>query len=673
MKSDRSKAKRKILLVEDNPGDARLLGEALADAAGDAFDLEHVGQLSLAVEKLGRGGVDVVLLDLSLPDCVGLETFARAHAAAPEVPMIVLSGQDDESLAIKTVHEGAQDYLVKGHLDGRLLVRSIRYAIERKRAEEALAKERDLFHTLLDNIPDRIYFKDEQSRFIRISRAVTEQFKITHPREAMGKTDDDFFTAEHAQAARQDEQQVMQTGQPIIGKIERETLPDGSITWALTSKMPLKDKQGKVIGNFGISRDITALKKIEDELAAERNLLRSLIDNLPDHIYVKDVLGRFVIDNIAHQRFVGANSSEEVLGKTVADFFPSEQSAQFNADDQGVIQLGKPLLHREEPIFDRINQRHWYATTKVPLRSSAGKIVGLVGISRDVTESKLAAEKLQQANAEQAESKAELEKVLADLQKSHEELKAAQFQLIQAEKMQSVGRLAAGVAHEVKNPLAILSMGIDYMLKNLASPDANVALILNDMHDALKRADSIIHGLLDFSVPRALDLHGEDLSALVEQSIGMVRHELSAAIKLVKELSPKMPPAWLDKNKIKQVFVNILTNAIHAMPEGGTLHVRTYAKTLQTGEINRDVGSRLANRFRAGETVAVTEISDTGAGISEQILAKIFDPFFTTKPTGKGTGLGLTVTKKIVELHGGIIDIRNRPEGGVIVTALFKV
>ncbi len=553
MKSQPSNAKRKILLIEDNPGDARLLGEALSDAAGHSFDLEHVKDLGAALDRLAQGGIDVVLLDLSLPDSAGLETFAKTHAAAPEVPMIVLSGQDDEALAIQTVHEGAQDYLVKGQVDGRLLVRSIRYAIERKHSEEALAKERDLLHTLLENLPDRIYFKDEQSRFIRISRAVSEQFKLSHHWQAMGKTDFDFFTAEHARAALQDEQQVMQTGQPIIGKVEKETLPDGAITWALTSKLPLKDKQGKTVGNFGISRDITALKKFEDELAGERNLLR-------------------------------------------------------------------------------------------------------------------------QANTEQAQSKAELEAVLADLQKSHEELKAAQFQLIQAEKMQSVGRLAAGVAHEVKNPLAILSMGLDYMMKNLVSPDANISLILGDMHEALKRADLIIHGLLDFSVPRALDLRAEDLTALVEQSLGLVRHEMSASpIKLVRELAEKMPPAWLDKNKIKQVLVNVLTNAIHSMPQGGTLTVRTYPRRLQGGEIDRDAGSRLANRFRTGETVAVTEVLDTGTGISEEKLAKIYDPFFTTKPTGKGTGLGLTVTKKIVELHGGSIDVRNRPEGGVIVTILFKV
>src|SRR6266446_2046274 len=134
-----------------------------------------------------------------------------------------------------------------------------------------------------------------------------------------------------------------------------------------------------------------------------------------------------------------------------------------------------------------------------------------------------------------------------------------------------------------------------------------------------------------------------------------------------------MQQDWLDKNKIKQVLVNMLTNAIHALPQGGTLTVRTYAKQLGTGEIDRDAGSRLANRLRSGEMVAVTEILDNGPGISEEMLAKIFDPFFTTKPTGKGTGLGLTVTKKIVELHDGTIDIRNRREGGMIVTLLFKV
>jgi len=662
-----SNAKHHILLVEDNPGDARLMREYLNDPAGASFELEHVGTLTAGLERLVKGGVHLVLLDLSLPDSPMPETFRRVHEAAPEVPIIVMSGLDDERFAMQTVQEGAQDYLVKSQVDTRLLVHAMRYAIERKRAEEALALERDLLHTLMDNLPDRIYFKDDRSRFTRISRAVAEQFKLGHPREAMGKTDRDFFSAEHAEAARMDEAEVMVSGQPILGKVEREVLPDGSTTWALTSKLPLKNRQGRIIGNFGISRDITAIKRIEEERETERNLLRSLIDNLPDYIYVKDTQGRYLLDNIAHRRWLGVDKESEVIGKRISDFFPSQFVAKFAEDDLQVMATGRPILNDVEPVIDRLGNHRWHATTKVPLRNKEGGVTGLVGISRDITDQKLAEEEL-------ARHKDDLQRTLSELQRSHEELKSAQFQLIQAEKMQSIGRLAAGVAHEVKNPLGILRMGADYLAKNLTSPDENVALILADMTDAIKRADGIIMGLLDFSVPHALDSHAEDLSKIVEQSVAFVRHSANEAeVRLVKELSDGLPPVWLDPNKTKQVFVNILTNAIHATPPGGTVTVRTSARQLRPDEAGHDAGSRLADRFRAGETVVVAEVLDTGSGIPEDKLRHIFDPFFTTKPTGKGTGLGLTVTKKIVELHGGSLDIRNRKEGGVAVTIMFKV
>src|SRR5687768_13181610 len=169
----------KALLIEDNLPDARLMKEYLAEVPDAPFTLEFAESLADGQKRVAQGDIRLILLDLTLPDSFGLETFAQMHTAAPAVPIIVLSGRDDEGLAIKTVHEGAQDYLVKGQVDGRLLVRAMRYAVERKRAEEALAYERDRWHTLLENLPDRIYFKDEQSRFLRVSRAVMEQFKVT--------------------------------------------------------------------------------------------------------------------------------------------------------------------------------------------------------------------------------------------------------------------------------------------------------------------------------------------------------------------------------------------------------------------------------------------------------------------------------------------------------------
>ncbi|HWH69051.1 MAG TPA: fused response regulator/phosphatase, partial [Candidatus Sulfotelmatobacter sp.] len=141
LEAERSAVQRlKVLIVEDNPGDAHLIHLMLSDAGGDLFDIEHVERLGEGLQRLADDGFGMVLLDLSLPDSHGLETFTHMHAHAPQIPIIVLSGLNDTTLAVQAVHEGAQDYLIKGQVDGQLLVRAMRYAIERKRMTEQLGR-----------------------------------------------------------------------------------------------------------------------------------------------------------------------------------------------------------------------------------------------------------------------------------------------------------------------------------------------------------------------------------------------------------------------------------------------------------------------------------------------------------------------------------------------------
>jgi PAS domain S-box-containing protein len=660
----------RVLLIEDSPGDRFLLKEMI-ELECDRFQVGQVtGTLARAIELAKREEADVILLDLVLPDARGLEAFDRIHAAVPHSPIIVLSERDDENLALGVVQRGAADYLVKGRIDSHLLQRSMRYAIERTYAEAAFARERDHLNALLENVPDRIYFKDRESRFVRINRALTHLLGLQMSEEAYGKTDADFYDESHAAEALADERRVMATGEPMIGKVEFETMSDGRRSWSLTTKLPLRNRRGEIIGTCGISREITEIKEMEIALFAERNLLRSVIDNLPDPIFLKDCKGRYLMDNSAHWSSLGLKGPEDVIGKTVYDFFPRELAEQFHADDRAIIESGRSLFNREERSFNRLKNSRWVLTTKVPWRDENGGILGILCLSRDITERKEAAEQLRQAYVQLKSSREETVRALENLQSAHSELRTVQMQLVEAEKMKSVGRLAAGVAHEVKNPLAVVRMGVEYLQAHLAKDEA-AQTVIREISDAVERADGVIRELLDFSAPKNLTLAETDLNQLIEHSLQLVRGERRGKVEIVRELQKNLPPLRLDSGKMNQVFVNLLTNALHAMENGGVLTVRTYSKQL-TG-VGSNIADARSESFRVGETLIVAEIDDNGEGIPEDKLAKIFEPFFTTKPTGKGTGLGLSVVKTIVDLHGATIDLRNLPGGGARVTLMFRV
>jgi len=201
------------------------------------------------------------------------------------------------------------------------------------------------------------------------------------------------------------EQQILRTGNPLSEYEAQNTLTSGEKVWLSITKVPLRDKQGKIIGLVGISRNITERKRMEEALAKERNLMRTLIDNLPDFVYVKDAEGRYRVNNLAHARQLGFETPEGFSGKTVFEIFPHHLAEQFWADDLRVLQTGQAVIEREEPRFSRNpDDELWSSTTKVPLRDDAGKIIGLVGVTRDITMRKHAEDELRQAKeaAEQA-------------------------------------------------------------------------------------------------------------------------------------------------------------------------------------------------------------------------------------------------------------------------------
>ncbi len=650
------------LLVSSSTAVEEQIGKMFSQGGSERFrEHRRVESLEAARELVAAGAVALVVAELA--DDAELDAMAALSAQEPLTPLIVVTDSEDEEFALRIVQRGAQDCLRRAELSAALLVKSASYAVERVRVERELSKERDLLRGLLDSIPDRIYFKDRESRFLRVSRAMGEFFKLENPADVVGKTDFDFFSSEHAQQAFEDEQGVMRTGEAVVGKVEKETFEDGRVGWAHTTKLPLLDRAGNIVGTFGISREITDIKVLEDRLAAERNLLRRVIDHVPDPIFAKDRDGHYVMSNNAHASRIGAGSPEDVLGKTARDFLPDESARVFQAAEREVFRTGLAQIEHSERVELAEGDVRWLVTTRVPLEVVDGEVQSLVCIGRDVTVQKEAQEALERANEDLAWA-------VGKLKRAHAELRATQLQLIDAEKMKSIGRLAAGVAHEVKNPLATISMGLEF-LQSQEYSQAAIPSVLGDLADAVQRADAVIKGLLDFSAPRQLELKRENLNEIIRNAVRLVRGEAKAGqLKVELELGD-LPLLELDRLKVGQIFVNVFSNAIHGMDGAGTMTVRSRAE--QVTGVGSNISGERSEAFRAGQRVAVVEVLDSGSGFPEDKLSKIFEPFYTTKPTGKGTGLGMTVVKSIIDLHGGTVEISNRPEGGARVALAFKI
>ncbi len=391
-----------------------------------------------------------------------------------------------------------------------------------------------------------------------------------------------------------------------------------------------------------------------------------LLASVTDYVYT------VTVDDSAPVSTVHGPGCEPVTGYT-PDEFRADQALWFRmiCEEDRVIVLNQverilkgetpsPLEHR---IIHKNGSVRWIRNTTVPRKDTQGRLVAYDGLVYDITERKEAEERLRHANAELAANAQALKRTL-------EELKETQLQLIQAARLESVGTLAAGVAHEVKNPLQTILMGLDYLVPNVPAVNENVAMVLADMREAVMRANTILRGLLQLSAQADFDMKLDDLNDSARRALQLVSAQMTTAkIGVVRKLDPHLPRVKIDRGRIEQVFINLFINALQAMSPGGVLTVSTYVG--QFGE-NPKLNEAAFRQFTRGQSVVIAQVQDTGTGISAANLPKIFDPFFTTKPAGVGTGLGLSVAKKILDLHGAAIDIQNAPEGGVKATLIFQ-
>jgi PAS domain S-box-containing protein len=533
-----------------------------------------------------------------------------------------------------------------------------------------------LLDVLMDALPDSVYFKDLQSRFLRANRATAVKFGLRDPAELVGKTDFDLFSRPHAQEAYDDEKEIVRRRIAVIGKEEKETWPDGRVSWVSTTKVPVVDADGRILGTFGITRDVTVRKQAQLALEKSERRYRELVENANDLIYTHDVDGNILSFNKAAERTTGY-AQEEARNLHVRDLVAPEHRGFAMEMTRRKLE-GAPTTTYELEIVSKDGRR-------VPLEVSTrilyeeGRPVAVQGIARDVAERKRAQAALERQADRLAEQARELEQRNAELSEAYRTLQEAELQLIQSEKMAAIGQLVAGLAHEINNPAA-------FVLSNLTAVERNVEDLLafaracEPLVDAVRSVDPALadevqrvrseSGVMEAAEemrPLLDSMRGgmlrirDIVASLRSYSRNDVRGEfefadlldgMEATLVLLRPSTPKdvvvelhrtaIPTVECNLGQVNQVFMNLIVNAIQAVGERGRVDVFLE---------------------RSGDGVLV-RVKDDGPGVAADLRSRIFDPFFTTKEVGRGTGLGLTICRRIVDGHQGRIEVESTPGAG---------
>lgn len=383
-----------------------------------------------------------------------------------------------------------------------------------------------------------------------------------------------------------------------------------------------------------------------EALEASETRLYSALDNAQDAVISADGNGNIIYWNRMAETLFGYHTSETV-GKTLTMIMPERFREAHQKGLQRYISTEQPKVIGR--VVELVGLHRNGSEFPLELSLSAWKVGSshfFTAIVRDISVRKRAEE---------------------ETKKAYDALKSMQRELIQAEKLAAVGKLASGIAHEVKNPLGVVLQGLEYLDGSIKSKDQEMAEILGAMKEAVQRADKIVRELLNFSRPSDVSLKLIPIRRVVDMAVMLVKKHLSLEkVSISLDISSDLPAALVDEDKMIQVLINLFQNSAHAMPSGGNLTVRCYSKLLD--KPGNGVGSRATDVFRVGETAVICEVHDTGKGIPKDKIDKVYDPFFTTKAPGEGTGLGLSIVKTIIDSHRGLITIASEVDRGTTVT-----
>jgi PAS domain S-box-containing protein len=625
-------AEHRLLVVEDGAEDALLIRALLEKARPGRFRIRQVDSLGAAVQELSEGEIDAVILDLALPDSNGLQTFETLQSRFPLVPILVLTASGNETMADQAIRRGAQDYLHKKELDSAVMVRAVRYAIERKRSENALRKSEERFELMARATNDAVWDWDLASG--RMWWNVGVRSFLGYPSDSVGA---DFgWWKEHLHP--EDRDRVLAAIRAVIDGGGRYWLDeyrflcaDGSYAFVFDRGTVLQDDEGRAIRMIGAMMDITDRKRAEEALRETNETLRTLIQASPLAIAVLDGQVKVRIWNAAAERMFGWRLPE-VLGKMMPGLGSPGRKDEFIGLIQRVLQ-GEGVTNLETTGLRKGGQPFDLSVSMAPLRDGRGAISGAMAVIADISERK---------NTESQKSQLE-------------------EQLRQSQKMEAVGRLAGGVAHDFNNLLTAIS-GYAELLQARFPVGGDERAHVDEILKSSSRATQLTRQLLAFSRRQVLQPKVLDLNSVVQNMTGLLHRLIGEDIELHTTSDPNLSSVRADQGQIEQVIMNLVVNARDAMPHGGRLTIETRNVELDSRYNDRH------GRMRNGPHVLLA-VCDSGVGMDLETQSHLFEPFFTTKERDKGTGLGLATIYGIVKQSGGDIWVYSEPGRGTV----FKI
>ncbi len=616
----------RVLLVEDNPGDADLVSELLADKDPAGFQIQHVLRMAEAVKTLKTDAPNLVLLDLSLPDSTGLETVRTMRAQCPDIPIVVMTGNNDEQTGLAAIKEGAQDYVVKGLASSALIDRVLRYAVERHQIVERLSaaeasrrESEQSLRSLLDAITESAFLMDPAGVLIAINDTACRRLGHTMP-EMVGHSISEFVTPDLARSRRAEMDAVVRNKQ---ARVFEDTYQG---RWIQHSLYPILDGAGRVNRVAVFASDVTDIRQARQALQDANQLL--------DETQAMTHLGGWKYD-VATRTFAWTKEVYRIYGvaatydpsnlEQALGFFAGEDAAVIRRAFDRALEYGQPYDLKLQ--FARATgERIWVRTTGHP-RIENDRVVAVVGNIMDITDQK----------------------------RSEEQRLALERQVQQLQKTESLGRMAGSIAHLFNNHLMAVIGTLELSLLSLPA-DAELREPLQVAMGAARKAAETSRTMLTYLGHATGPQVPMELSGLCRRSRPLLQALQSPSASLEVELPDPGPVINSQADAVQHILFSLFTNASEALegrPGVLRLSVSTAASPAAISARHRwPLDWQAQNK-----PYACLAVADTGCGIPAAEIDKLFDPFYSTKFIGRG--LGLATVLGLVRTHQGCITVES--------------